>query len=119
MCAICLGLGGSPKSLGRSDSISSFVRSDAGAKMATIAITLSHSSAGDTTITRRITLEGGTDWTISSRQNEIKHASANQIKTLVAGCGIDVDNLCQLLAQDRVVELSRMSAPQLLIETEV
>jgi hypothetical protein len=80
-------------------------------------ITINHRSLGATTIKLVIGIDNSSKWWIESH-GKIKQCTMKEINTLVQGSDIDTNNLCQLLAQDRVVELSRMSAPDLLVETE-
>ena len=112
VCAICIGLGYSTSNLGRAKELGEFVKH--GAKDATIEITLKG-------------MPGKTDPEIRldfTREGDKKHwhlngqlCRAKDISTLTSKFGIQIDNLCHFLPQDRVVEFSKTSPKERLKET--
>lgn len=55
---------------------------------------------------------------ISSWKLNGRTVNKNDISSFIKGLNIDINNLCQVLPQERVVEFSRMSPKQLLVSTE-
>ena len=115
VCAICLGLGWGPQHLGRAKELSEFVKH--GAREAEIEIEL---KAGEKqrgrnpVIKRHIKREGNkTTWFING--SSVTH---KQVQHLAKSFAIQVDNLCQFLPQDRVVEFAALSPIQLLDQTQ-
>lgn len=53
------------------------------------------------------------DWRLNGASS-----SAGEVSKAVAALNIQLDNLCQFLPQDRVVEFARLTPTQLLVETE-
>ena len=123
--AICLGLGGEPKVLGRADDVRDFVMHDA--TVAEIEITLApfptESSLQPHIIKRVIDRRKGTD-TGKGRGSSTFYlnstkVSAKDIQTLVRDTyGIAIENLCTFLPQDKVGNFSALSPQELLLETE-
>ncbi|GAX85393.1 hypothetical protein CEUSTIGMA_g12809.t1 [Chlamydomonas eustigma] len=136
VCAICVGLGGSTKLLGRADNLADYIRR--GKKSCWIEITLSggcggnavsgstgsrgRSTSGDQVIRREIKSQGGRDghaltydssWMLNGRS-----CIAKDVKDLVLTMNIQFDNLCQFLPQDKVTEFATMTPCQLLEATE-
>ena len=112
VCAICIGLGFSTAHLGRAKELSEFVKH--GSKDATIEIELK-GFPGKTNKTVRLDfLRDGEkkQWRIDGQQCRQK-----DINELIAKFGIQIDNLCHFLPQDRVVEFSRLSAKDRLSST--
>ncbi|KAJ1831048.1 Structural maintenance of chromosomes protein 5 [Coemansia sp. RSA 2711] len=111
VCAIALGLGGRPSLLGRAKDISEFVKH--GHERGSIEITLA-SRGAELKIRRDIVREGNrTTWKINGRA-----ATFGEVQKTTRQLSVQVDNLCQFLPQDRVVEFSKMSAQELLKETQ-
>ncbi|KAI9655521.1 MAG: Structural maintenance of chromosomes protein 5 [Bathelium mastoideum] len=115
VCAICLGLGWGPQHLGRAKELSEFVKH--GAREAEIEIEL---KAGEKQrgknpiIKRHIKREGNkTTWFINGNSSSHK-----VVQQLARSFSIQVDNLCQFLPQDRVVEFAALSPVQLLDQTQ-
>ena len=114
VCAICLGLGWSPHFLGRSKDVGEFVKN--GSRQAEIEIEL---KAGKThrrnPVVRRIIRREGnkTTWSINGSSAALK-----DVQKLAHQFNIQVDNLCQFLPQDRVVEFAAMTPVQLLEQTQ-
>lgn len=115
VCAICLGLGWETKHLGRAKDIGEFVKH--GAKRAFIEIELAKDPAhqeNNPFITTMITKEGNkTDFTIDHKKSNKK-----SVQALARSFSIQVDNLCQFLPQDRVVEFAGLSPEALLVHTQ-
>lgn len=110
VCAICLGLCGTPHTVGRASNVSDYIRH--GANAALIEIELSNTSGPNTIIERRITSSKST-WKINGVATSHK-----TVEGLVAKLNIQVNNLCQFLPQDRVADFVRMSRQELLEGTE-
>ncbi|GFR42391.1 hypothetical protein Agub_g3263 [Astrephomene gubernaculifera] len=119
VCALCLGLNGSPKTLGRADNLRDFVRR--GCHSFWTEITLSSGGEGRDHVVRRTVKtwhDHGTDryeskWTINGRD-----ATSKDVDKLVKQLNVQFDNLCQFLPQDKVVEFAHMDKYQLLAATE-
>ncbi|KAF2745842.1 structural maintenance of chromosomes protein 5 [Sporormia fimetaria CBS 119925] len=113
VCAICLGLGWDPANLGRAKQIGEFVKH--GSAEATIEIELA-SAAKHTpnhVIRRKIRKEGNkSQFIINGQQSNQKN-----VVTLAKSLAIQIDNLCQFLPQDRVVEFASLTPIALLRET--
>ncbi|KAJ2166674.1 Structural maintenance of chromosomes protein 5, partial [Coemansia sp. RSA 2522] len=111
VCAIALGLGGRPSLLGRAKDISEFVKH--GHERGSIEITLA-SAGTEVKVRREIVREGNKSiWKINGRS-----ASFAEVQKTTKNLCVQVDNLCQFLPQDRVVEFSKMSPQELLKETQ-
>jgi recombinational DNA repair ATPase RecF len=115
VCAICLGLGFQTSHLGRSKDIGEFVKY--GCREAEIEIELKAAKRhkGRNPVVRRtIRREGNkTTWFINGTS-----AALRDVQKLVRQFHIQVDNLCQFLPQDRVVEFAAMTPVQLLDQTQ-
>ncbi|CAH0403320.1 unnamed protein product [Chilo suppressalis] len=111
VCAIILGLCGKTSVIGRAKKISDYVRS--GCQSATIEIEL-YQQPGERNviITRTFNLKDASTWSIDH-----KAVREKQVLELIASMNIQVDNLCQLLPQDRVQDFSKMDPQQLLRST--
>lgn len=114
VCAICLGLGWSSEHLGRAKEIGLFVKN--GSAEAEIEIELAAGAGMDgNPVVRRI---------IRKEDNKSifwingKHATKNAVLTLCKQFSIQIDNLCQFLPQDRVVEFAKMTDVDRLRETQ-
>ncbi|GIZ39410.1 hypothetical protein CKM354_000279500 [Cercospora kikuchii] len=122
VCGICLGLGWKPEHLGRAKDISEFVKH--GCKEAVIEIELKADPTRQQTnpiIGCKITRDG------SGRNNQEKKTafkidgktvSNKAVQEFVRSFSIQVDNLCQFLPQDRVVEFAALSPIDLLVQTQ-
>lgn len=115
VCAICLGLGWSPKHLGRAKHISDFVKH--GDRTAQIEIELAADPSRHQTnpiIRTRISKDSeAADFYIDGLKSPKK-----QVQSLARSFAIQVDNLCQFLPQDRVAEFATLSPVRLLEETQ-
>ncbi|KAJ5699017.1 Structural maintenance of chromosome complex subunit SmcA [Penicillium macrosclerotiorum] len=114
VCAICLGLGGSPQLLGRAKDLGEFVKH--GCREATIEIEL----AGPPKVSRNIVICRNIkrDGNKSSFTINGASASRSKVQELAREFAIQVDNLCQFLPQDRVAEFAALSPVELLLSTQ-
>ncbi|KAL0860346.1 hypothetical protein ABMA27_009749 [Loxostege sticticalis] len=111
VCAIILGLCGKTSVIGRAKKISEYVRS--GCEQSTIEIELyQQPGKRNVIITRHFNLKDVSTWSIDH-----KTVREKQVQELIASLNIQVDNLCQLLPQDRVQDFSKMDPQQLLRST--
>jgi chromosome segregation ATPase len=114
VCAICLGLGWPPHNLGRAKDVGEFVKN--GSRQAEIEIELKagKNHRRNPVVRRVIRREGNkTMWYINGSSAALK-----DVQKLAHQFNIQVDNLCQFLPQDRVVEFAAMTPVQLLIQTQ-
>jgi len=112
VCALCVGLAGSTKLLGRAEEVSSFVRR--GTSSGEVAVTLAVENGGFVTVKRRIkSTENKSEFWINGHP-----ATMSKVKDLVKKYNIQLDNLCQFLPQDKVNEFARMKPIELLKATE-
>eukprot|EP00877_Chromochloris_zofingiensis_P011380 jgi/Chrzof1/6496/Cz18g13140.t1 len=117
VCALCVGLGGSTKLLGRADNIKDFIKR--GHSEGWIEITLSAGAdRRDYIIRRDMRLTDGRGHQSSQWQINNQEKTQKQVRALVASLNIQFDNLCQFLPQDKVVEFACMDPYELLIATE-
>lgn len=113
VCAICLGLGYSPKHLGRAGSVKEFVKN--GKDTATIEIELFKKPKDRTNYVIRVQIrreQNSQKWWLNGKETNHK-----KIQELMRSLKIQVDNLCQFLPQDRVVEFAACTPVDLLHET--
>ncbi|KAM0271108.1 hypothetical protein ACHAQH_009214 [Verticillium albo-atrum] len=113
VCAICLGLGYSPKHLGRAGSVKEFVKH--GKATATIEIELQKRRQDRRNHVVQVQIDRERN---SSRfRLNGKEATHKAVQSLMRDLSIQVDNLCQFLPQDRVVEFAGCTPVDLLHET--
>ena len=113
VCAICLGLGYSPRHLGRADALREFVKR--GKATATVEVELCRrpQERRNTVIKVQIRRETNSQkWWING-----KEATHKAVQEKVTSLKIQCDNLCQFLPQERVVEFAAYTPVQLLHET--
>ncbi|KAL6889261.1 P-loop containing nucleoside triphosphate hydrolase protein [Trichoderma longibrachiatum] len=113
VCAICLGLGYSPRHLGRAGQVKEFVKH--GKDTATIEIELYKRPQDRSNFVIRVQIrreQNMQTWWLNG-----KIATLKKIQSLMHALKIQVDNLCQFLPQDRVVEFAACTPVQLLHET--
>lgn len=113
VCAICLGLGWGTQHLGRAKELSEFVKH--GCSEADIEIELKgHRGKTNPVIRRNIRREGNkSSWSVDRQQSTLKNVLA-----IAKSFSIQIDNLCQFLPQDRVVEFAQLSSVDLLASTQ-
>ena len=114
VCAICLGLGWSSEHLGRSKELSAFVKHGAAEAEIEIELAKSERMARNPVIKRTIRKEDNK--TVFWLNN--KHTPKSAVLELARSLNIQIDNLCQFLPQDRVVEFAKMSDQNRLMETQ-
>jgi chromosome segregation ATPase len=115
VCAICLALGGATALLGRAKDVVEFVKH--GAKRAEVEIELARDTdrqGNNPIITLRINKEDGKCSFYIDRKASTKKA----VQELARKFSIQIDNLCQFLPQDRVVEFAALSPVDLLAQTQ-
>jgi chromosome segregation ATPase len=113
VCAICLGLGYSPKHLGRAGSVKEFVKH--GKDTASIEIELQKRRSDSSNWVIRVLIrreQNSQKWWLNAKETTHK-----TIQKLMRKLKIQVDNLCQFLPQDRVVEFAACTPVDLLHET--
>ena len=113
VCAICLGLASSPSNLGRAKDVGEFVKH--GASDAYIELELKgRRGQRNQIITTHIKKEG------NKRTFSINGSSTTQkaVVKLANEFSIQIDNLCQFLPQDRVVEFAGLNPVDLLASTQ-
>ena len=114
VCAVCIGLGGHPKLLGRAGQLGEFVKR--GEDSAYTEIALRGRKVGQPIVVRREfkNRDGGSSvW----RLNGIV-VKYERVMSEMAGLNMQLNNLCSFLPQDRVVAFSTLNPQELLIETE-
>lgn len=113
VCAICLGLGYGPKHLGRAGSVKEFVKH--GKDVATVEIELRGRPQDRRNFVVRVQIrreQNSQKWWLNGKETNHK-----VIQALMKKLKIQVDNLCQFLPQDRVVEFAACTPVDLLHET--
>ncbi|KAF1962850.1 P-loop containing nucleoside triphosphate hydrolase protein [Byssothecium circinans] len=114
VCAICLGLGWSPVNLGRAKDIGEYVKHGQPEAEIEIELAASANQTSNPVIRRIIRKEGNkSSFHIGGRAVPQKEVTA-----LAKSFSIQIDNLCQFLPQDRVVEFAKLEPVDLLRETQ-
>ncbi|KAK8174402.1 putative ABC/SMC5 protein [Phyllosticta citribraziliensis] len=115
VCAICLGLGWSPQHLGRAKSVGEFVKN--GTTEAAIEIELAGGpqTRGRNPVIKRIIKKEDNKSFFFLDGQPTPH---KRITELCKSFSIQIDNLCQFLPQDRVVEFAALGPVQLLEQTQ-
>ncbi|KOS19946.1 Structural maintenance of chromosomes protein 5 [Escovopsis weberi] len=113
VCAICLGLGYTPKLLGRASTIKEFIRLNK--NRATIEIELQKRPGDQSNYVVKVLIrsdQSALKWWLNGEET-------TQKKILEVGqkLKLQVDNLCQFLPQDRVAEFANSTPVALLHET--
>jgi chromosome segregation ATPase len=116
VCAICLGLGAKPDVLGRAKDPSEFVKH--GMKEAEIEIELERDPTRHRTnpVIKRIIKRDANNKTFFLIDGRTSTQKA--VAELCRSFSIQVDNLCQFLPQDRVVEFAALDPIELLVQTQ-
>ncbi|KAE9138658.1 Structural maintenance of chromosomes protein 5 [Phytophthora fragariae] len=110
VCALCVGLAGSTRLLGRADKVGQFVRHEKESGYTEIELFFER---GNKVIRRNIFRDNKSTWQVDGRDSTLKNVAG-----IMEAAKIQIDNLCQFLPQDKVGEFSRMNAVQLLKATE-
>jgi len=141
LCAICLGLGGEPKLLGRASEVETFIANgeDEGEIEIELVNTMSSSSSSSSKSSKKGIVKGDQFEDTSDNNNnaiirrEIRKSGSPKsvffwngtqvtAKAVKQRCldeyHITVDNLCTFLPQDKVGNFSGFDSKQLLMETE-
>ncbi|CAF3689414.1 unnamed protein product [Rotaria socialis] len=112
VCAICLGLAGHPRVIGRAGNIGDYIKT--GNEKGMIEIELNNTERGSNWIVNRtLHTHSASKWTLNG-----KPTTETAIKDLMKNLHIQVDNLCQFLPQEKVAEFTNMSKCDLLENTE-
>jgi len=120
--AICLGLGGEPKLLGRADDARAFIMH--GKTMAEIEIELAAVQGKEPHVFRRVidrnkgSEKGKGRGASTFYVNDEKVPASTVREIALEQYNITIDNLCTFLPQDKVGSFSGFDSQQLLIETE-
>ena len=121
--AICLGLGGEPKLLGRADDLRAFIMH--GKQKAEIEVEVAPVEEGGATHIFRRVIDGnkgserGKGRGSSTFYINDEKVNIKTVRALVADVyNITIDNLCTFLPQDKVGNFSGYGPKQILIETE-
>ncbi|KAH0842176.1 hypothetical protein AYO21_00199 [Fonsecaea monophora] len=114
VCAICLGLGWPPHYLGRAKEPAEFVKH--GSREAIIEIELQRTTKlNKNPVIKRVIQREGNKSKFFLNGNA---SSGAAVKQLANAFNIQIDNLCQFLPQDKVVEFAQMSPTELLTSTQ-
>jgi predicted nucleic acid-binding Zn-ribbon protein len=117
LCAVCLGLGGEPRLLGRASEVESFIQT--GEDEAYIEIELANEKGKNPVITRTIRNEEGKVHAKSIYTWDGEVVSAKRVRERAAQeYQIQIDNLCTFLPQEKVGNFSGFDSKMLLLETE-
>nr|CAH7727097.1 unnamed protein product [Callosobruchus chinensis] len=112
VAAIILGLGGSPKTVGRGHKISEYVKR--GCERATINIYLQGNEENRFhKITREFDFRDRSAWKLDNRSVKLE-----DVLNFIKEYNIQVDNLCQFLPQDKVQDFAKLNKQELLKETQ-
>jgi len=112
VCAVCLGLAGSPLLLGRQKALAGFIKN--GEQSAFVETTLKNKPGlPEIVIGREFYLTNKSDWFVNN-----KPSSEQRVKLLLKELNIQLDNLCQFLPQEKVADFAKLSPERLLEEVE-
>ncbi|XP_014272608.1 structural maintenance of chromosomes protein 5 isoform X2 [Halyomorpha halys] len=110
VCAIVLGLGGKPNVIGRSPNVADYIKH--GCEKALIELELYNPDGANFVISRHIT-SNTSSWFLQGKPTTLK-----KIESLTQELNIQINNLCQILPQDRVQDFAKMDQKQLLENTQ-
>lgn len=114
VCAICLGLGLSPKLLGRADDVGEFVKHNTSVAEVEIELERLPNDPHNYVIRSRFIRDGNKrEWFINGKSSTLK-----AVLELTKRLSIQIDNLCQFLPQDKVAEFAGLSPVELLLQTQ-
>lgn len=121
--AICLGLGGEPKVLGRADDLRAFIMHGKNQAEIEIELTPRHPEDEPILLERYIDRNKGSDRGRGRGASSIyvngKKSNAHEVRDLVMEqYNIQIDNLCTFLPQDKVGNFSGFTDQERLLETE-
>ena len=121
VCAICLGLGGDERSLGRVPTVSGYIKraqAQAEVEVELFEGMRAKGGHGNLSIRRTITPDDRSVYHEHTPHGGWRKVTHTYVRELMASCHIQVDNLCVLLAQDRVGKFAELKPTELLQETE-
>ncbi|KAI7875309.1 P-loop containing nucleoside triphosphate hydrolase protein [Lichtheimia hyalospora FSU 10163] len=113
VCAIALGLGGTPALLGRAKNIAEFVKT--GEDEAMIQIELKRTGGRPNAVIQRTIQKTNNQ---SSWRLDGKPSPQNRVMAVISELNVQVDNLCQFLPQDKVAEFAQLTPTALLTKTQ-
>lgn len=119
VCGIIIGLAGDVSLTGRSGDLAEYVKF--GCETGSTDIELKAPSGRNYRIQRKLNVTTKADGSRSCRSEWLlngKTSKEKEVKAFVSGLSIAVDNLCQCLPQERVVEFVKMNSKELLQNTE-
>ncbi|CAP24184.1 Protein CBR-SMC-5 [Caenorhabditis briggsae] len=111
ICGICLACGGSPKTLGRSEKITEYIRH--GCQEGYVEVVIADNVKGPQTVRLTIRVGKAPEYKLNN-----SHATQSDINDLRKHYNIQIDNPCAFLAQDKVKSFSEQSSIELLKNTE-
>ncbi|CDS10359.1 hypothetical protein LRAMOSA03035 [Lichtheimia ramosa] len=113
VCAIALGLGGTPALLGRAKNIAEFVKT--GEDEAMIQIELKRTGGRPNAVIQRTIQKSNnqSSWRLDGRPSP-----QNRVMAVISELNVQVDNLCQFLPQDKVAEFAQLTPTALLTKTQ-
>ena len=114
VCAICLGLGWGSEHLGRAKELGQFVKHGAAEAEIEIELAAGPGMGKNPIVQRTIRKEDNKSYFLLNG----KRATQSAVTTMARGFSIQIDNLCQFLPQDRVVEFAKMTDVDRLRETQ-
>mmetsp|Transcript_2900 Transcript_2900/g.5510 ORF Transcript_2900/g.5510 Transcript_2900/m.5510 type:complete len:1133 (+) Transcript_2900:146-3544(+) len=114
LCAICLGLGGEPRLLGRASEVETFVQN--GEDEAFIELELANEQGKDVVITRTIRRQHKNHSSFTWNGESVSGKKVKEMAT--EKFQIQIDNLCTFLPQEKVGNFSGFDPKSLLLETE-
>lgn len=113
VCAICVGLGGSLKLLGRADNVTDFITRGESWGSTEIHIATEDPTRPDV-VYRKITNDGRSEWKLNGAPSNQKHVKAR----VEDKHNVQLDNLCQFMPQDKVASFAALSPTDLLLVTQ-
>jgi len=114
VCAICLGLGYAPSTLGRAGEVGEFVKHGSSESEIEIELEKKPQDSQNYIIRTRIVKDGNKrEYHLDGRKSTNKG-----VQELAKGLSIQIDNLCQFLPQDKVSEFAALSPVELLLHTQ-
>jgi chromosome segregation ATPase len=113
VCAMVLGLGGKPASLGRAKEPRDFIKHGEETAIIECELYSGPQSKSNHVIRRKIFSDNSSTWKLNGHESNQK-----EVLAFVKKLNVQVDNLCQFLPQDRVSAFAAMSPTELLHETQ-
>ena len=114
--AVCLACAGTPGTVGRSPDITQFVKKGKEGQESYVEIDLMSGGVNKTAKTVRIRRAINSDAQQQVVQDG-KNSTEKEVKTLTSALNIDVDNLCNFMAQDKVGDFTTQTNKGMLIRT--